>query len=343
MQTKALTAMLSVLALAGCDGVLIGGHAPDRVSNAKGGINCGNNVCSGKESCVNCPADCGECPELVVKAGPAPSPDAGGVLSPPPPPPPVFNVTFDNREHDAAYTEGYLEEDFGLQVPYISGDLRTRKEGSNGYLQVTYPANAIGGASGPTFMIPFGNSYEELWLKYRVRFDDDFQFKLGGKLPGLCGGSCPSGAQGNLDGFSARGMWVCWSSAHPCGAGTGNATQYLYYPAQFLAGLTYGEEMFYQVDGSDQAFDRGNWHTVIHHIKMNDSQLPTNSGKLEVWFDDNKVLSKSNFVWRVDGRSYGIDALAFSTFFGGNTMDWAPSTPQHAHFDDFYLTTQALK
>jgi len=53
--------LVGVAPLAGCDGVLSGGPGAARDINGKGGINCGNNVCSGKETCVSCPADCGPC------------------------------------------------------------------------------------------------------------------------------------------------------------------------------------------------------------------------------------------------------------------------------------------
>lgn len=62
-----------VLSLAACDGVLTASGGAQREDFGKGGINCGNGACSGKESCSNCPRDCGAC------AAPSPASDAAAV------------------------------------------------------------------------------------------------------------------------------------------------------------------------------------------------------------------------------------------------------------------------
>ena len=50
----------------------------------------------------------------------------------------------------------------------------------------------------------------------RMRFGSNFDWVRGGKLPGLCAGSCPTGCDKNIspsEGFSARIMWTeCASS-----------------------------------------------------------------------------------------------------------------------------------
>jgi len=67
---------LDVLALAACDGFLVGPSDPAREPYDKGGINCGNNVCSGKETCVSCPADCGPCADSAVDPDSVMAPEA---------------------------------------------------------------------------------------------------------------------------------------------------------------------------------------------------------------------------------------------------------------------------
>lgn len=74
-------------------------------------------------------------------------------------------------------------------------------------------------AGGTSWSTRFGKSYDEATVEYKVRVDEDFDFKRGGKLPGFCGGSSPMGGRNTTDGFSARVMW----------RELGMMTQYVYY------------------------------------------------------------------------------------------------------------------
>lgn len=55
------------------------------------------------------------------------------------------------------------------------------------------------------------------------------------------------------------------------------------------------------------------------------------------WIDGKKALDRT-LKWRVSGANYGIDALYFSTFFGGSDSTWAPKSTQYADFDDFIVS-----
>jgi len=41
--------------------------------------------------------------------------------------------------------------------------------------------------------------------------------------------------------------------------------------------------------------------------------------------------------FREDGARFSIDALYFSTFFGGGDASWAPTAEQRIDFDDFVI------
>src|SRR4029434_11179213 len=41
--------------------------------------------------------------------------------------------------------------------------------------------------------LPQGNTIASVLLSYWLKFDKDFDWVKGGKLPGLCGGECPTG------------------------------------------------------------------------------------------------------------------------------------------------------
>ena len=143
-------------------------------------------------------------------------------------------------------------------------------------LKVTYPKGSLGPKQGGgQFLVPLPPS-EELWLSYYIKFDNQFDFKKGGKLPGLTsggskytGGLKPTKGQG----WSARFMWK----------EGGRAIVYLYYvdmPGKWgdnllLKGFT---------------FTPGSWHHITQHIKVNTADEA--NGVIEVWIDDEKLLSR---------------------------------------------------
>ncbi len=40
---------------------------------------------------------------------------------------------------------------------------------------------------------PLVKTADTMWSAYDIFFEDGFEFQLGGKLPGLCGGKCYTG------------------------------------------------------------------------------------------------------------------------------------------------------
>ena len=204
-------------------------------------------------------------------------------------------------------------------------------------MQVTYPAGAYGAGGASAFLsdVQFGmalpKSYTELYLAYDIKFDHNFEFVLGGKLPGLCGydinqspatgcntgGGFPSG----YDGWSARGMWRA----------DGALENYVYHAGQTSY---YGDEKHWNTSAVP-----GTWHRIQHRIVLNTPGL--NNGLLEAWFDGSKVLSVNTMEYRKTD-SIGINLFYFSTFFGGNNSSWAPSTEQRIFFDNFAISTKKI-
>lgn len=232
-----------------------------------------------------------------------------------------------------AYTTESLASDFGATPEWNNGVDEGRvvltQEGEDRFITVNYPADEFGpGDGGVQFVIPFDASYEELYLAYRIRFSPTFDWVKGGKLPGLVGGTAPTGCtndpDANANGFSARMMWR--DNALP--------VQYTYYPTRES---DCGDDYDYRSGGQDAAFTPGQWHQVQHRIVMNTPGAQ--DGVLQAWLDGVLVLDLQDFEWRSAGKTYGVDALYFSTFFGGGDASWAPSSPQHIDFDDFVVST----
>jgi hypothetical protein len=230
------------------------------------------------------------------------------------------------------YSQGKVASDFGSAASWSNGLNQGRakivQEGSNRFLRVTYPANQFGpGNGGVQFEVGLHGKHEELYLSYRVRFAPGFDFVQGGKLPGLVGGTAPTGCTTDrTGGFSARSMW------RP----SGSLAQYLYHPERQNR---CGDDWYYKLNGSNFRFTPGQWHTIEHHIRM--GTRGQQDGVMQGYIDGRLALD-GRIKWRNSGANYGIDKLFFSTFFGGSSQSWAPRSQQQADFDDFVVADKPI-
>jgi len=209
-------------------------------------------------------------------------------------------------------------------------------DGSEAYagrsLRIRYPAGSQSGDVQNTGMsvwvMPLPASYDSLYASYRVYFPPEFEFVRGGKLPGLAGGTGPSGGgkPTGRDGWSARMMWVRF----------GRAIQYVYHPDQ--PGSS-GQSFRYAIGKQRVHMAGGRWHHVEHQIVMNTPGKK--DGVMRAWMDGELVLEVKTMRFR-DVATFGIDKFMFSSFFGGATPDHAARKDEHALFDDFVIATHRV-
>ena len=117
----------------------------------------------------------------------------------------------------------------------------------------------------------------------------------------------------------------------------GHAVQYMYWPDKVAA---CGDDYDYMLGGQPVAFVPGEWHVVEHHLRMNTPGVA--DGVLQAWVDGELVLDLDDFLYRTAEYDYEIDAMYFSTFFGGSTPDWGPTADETVDFDDFVLCEQPI-
>ncbi|EDM73661.1 hypothetical protein PPSIR1_39210 [Plesiocystis pacifica SIR-1] len=190
-------------------------------------------------------------------------------------------------------------------------------------LRIHYPEGGVGPSQGGAqWRLEFDASYTELYLAYRIRFAPGFDFVKGGKIPGLVGGTAPTGCVEDQTGFSARGMWRT----------DGRAVQYMYWPEKVE---NCGDDYDYMLDDTPVTFAPGQWHLVEHRLRMNTPGVA--DGVLQAWMDGELVLDEQDFLYRTADYDYAVDAMYFSTFFGGSGADWAPTTDETVDFDDFVV------
>jgi hypothetical protein len=215
---------------------------------------------------------------------------------------------------------------FGLDRIHVDGD----GDGDGAppgspapFLRVDYPkgsaspAVAGGPGGGAQFLgTQPGTPADHLFLRYRLRFAEGFDFGKGGKLPGLYGGRKISGGHipDGSDGFSTRFMWRA--------GGAGEV--YAYLPSSVTWGTSLGRGSF--------RFQPGRWHCLEQEVSLNTPGRP--DGFVHVWLDGRPVFAQEGLVFRTVA-TLRIEGVFFSTFFGGNDASWSSSADTHADFADF--------
>ena len=257
------------------------------------------------------------------------------------------------------YTEDVAEADWTSQLGALSGFAVSPKSSltiesesisagaSNNYLRKTFARSDYAGeantseASHMKMRWKFAEQRDTAQLSFDVRVPADFPATRGGKLLGICGGTCPTGGRAPTDqqtsaggndpaglatGFSARTMW----------GANGYLYLYFYNPDQegrFADGLQY------RLKGRNVYIGDGDWHRVRQYVALNDSGR--RNGVVKVWFDDQLVLNESNVRFR-DDETYGIDSLLLHSFFGGESPEAAPAAETTIDIDnvDVNVVTQ---
>jgi hypothetical protein len=198
-------------------------------------------------------------------------------------------------------------------------------------LRIKYPKGKVGqeeDGGGVQWRFRLGESFNKCTVEYRVMFPLGFDFVRGGKLPGLCGGTSPAGGKKSdgSDGFSARVMW----------RERGEIFQYMYWMERSPE-MNWGEFLSWtDIHGDKKPFQfiPGQWHILKTEITLNTPGL--RDGQIISWFDGKLALSQAG-AFRAHGATFGIDNFNFTTFFGGNTPDWAPTKNEVAYFADFSI------
>lgn len=193
---------------------------------------------------------------------------------------------------------------------------------ADGALYGYFPKGKIGGyGSGFTWYSVLPKPLLSATMSYDVYFDAGFDWKKGGKLPGLCGLDCPVGCSAVSPdrGWSTRLMW----------RQNGGMTTYAYYPDKPRA-LRCGEDWRWSSDVRS-----GRWHNVRIFVKINDPGVA--NGVSRAWLDGKLVLDKSNVMYRYKpGDEYAVTRAYLTTYAGGSSVSmFAPSRDQYIKFRNF--------
>lgn len=247
----------------------------------------------------------------------------------------IKNINFDNLSL-GLYTEEIIRRDWN-DPKRIMGVKSGRCEivldpfdQNKKVLKINYPKGKIGqeeDCGGAQWRLRF-ETCGKCTVEYKVMFPKDFNFVKGGKLPGLSGGTSPGGGKKSdgSDGFSSRIMW----------REGGALFQYMYWMERAL-NKKWGDDLpWIDIDGDKKPIKiiKGEWCHLKTEITMN--ILGSRDGLIKSWFNGKLVLMQ-NGAFKKEGAVFGIDNLNFTTFFGGNTLDWAPVKDEVVYFSDFII------
>lgn len=193
----------------------------------------------------------------------------------------------------------------------------TRPEGKR--WQVDYAPGRIGPSEGGAAWNQSFEGRDEVVLAYVVRFSADFDWKKGGKLPGLGGG--PGKTTGGrradgLNGFSVRPMWRA----------DGRIEAYAYHAGQTK---DYGDSLSLP---KDFQLPRDRDIRISLRVRMNHPERSDGLLELKVSYGNTTAeVTAHTMVWRKT-PTIQADKLLFETFHGGSDLSWAPDRACHAEF-----------
>ncbi|MFK7769799.1 MAG: nitrous oxide reductase family maturation protein NosD [Mariniblastus sp.] len=258
----------------------------------------------------------------------------------------IYENDFDQYPTNRVYTDADLDKDwnnpsFNNGVTEGRVSIVTGPEaygGTGSALAVSYPAGEHGPSeTGAQWKFELDANLEEVVLSYRVKFKTGFDFVRGGKLPGLAGGTAPTGSTSanGVNGWTGRMMWrtdFTGVSGQPEQT-TANGISYAKYtdsgPAQ--DGEDEDKNYWNNPDSSIVTLQSGVWYKITQRVKMN--QPGVSDGILQIWLDDVLVLDEQDKLFRLTSE-LSIDQMYFSTFFGGGSS-WQTSKDETVYFDDF--------
>ena len=234
-----------------------------------------------------------------------------------------LQINFDNNA-SGSYTKTDFSKDWNCPSWQMGRHQVNIVEGSKAHHGKGLQLNLLKGSSGCckdciNWKPLLGGKFNTITYSYWVKFPNNFDFVLGGKLPGIgsdkpnTGGNKPNG----YDGWSIRSMW----NRH------GKLGQYVYHMDQKDK---YGEFMEWNMP----PISKGQWHHIQTTVQLNTPKQA--NGLIHTSVDGSMVLNRQNIRFRMT-TGLKIERFLFSSFFGGTGKQWAPHKDEALYIDDINI------
>ncbi|KAK5672537.1 hypothetical protein QVD99_001297 [Batrachochytrium dendrobatidis] len=210
--------------------------------------------------------------------------------------------------------------------------------GENTVLQVIYPAGSYAPGAKPVggtgFMAQPINlkGARVVAFGYDVFFPAGFNFVKGGKLPGMYGGGPETTGRDSKGFFSSRFMFRTGGEgeAHLDVPLDKQVPGFCKIPPKSVCNPSFGAS----IGRGAWTFPTGEWVTLSQSIALN--TVGKNDGSVIVKVNGKVVIEFHEITWITDSSS-GFLGLAFETFFGGGSKDWATPIEQHTLYKNFFI------
>jgi hypothetical protein len=186
------------------------------------------------------------------------------------------------------------------------------------------------------YMDETGSEPDEAYMRYYMRFGENWLPTDGGKLPGVSGTYGIAGWGGRpvdgTDGWSARGTYrTVIPDGNPLArhSAIGN---YVYHAD--MAGQ-YGDVDLW-LQGCAGLLDKNRWYAVETYVKLNTPGM--NDGILRGWVDGRLAYERTNWRWR-DVDTLKVEQIWMNFYHGGTAV---PPTDLHAYIDNVVIATEYI-
>ena len=186
-------------------------------------------------------------------------------------------------------------------------------------LRITVPAGENAG-SGFAFKFEdqIGVEPEEIYFRYYIRIDENWDPTYGGKFPGVSGTYGVAGWSGRpsdgTNGWSARGLY------QPGAVGPDNPLHdtvpvghYVYHADQ---PTQWGDNVLWQ-DAYLGYLEKDRWYSIEQHLVLNTPGV--SDGILETWIDGRMAYRQTNWHWR-DTSALKIEQVWMNVYHGGTDV-----------------------
>ena len=217
-----------------------------------------------------------------------------------------FRVDFNRR--NSAYDKNDARRDFGDVSVWTSPENTAIH---NNALRIRFPKGKFGASCGMAAGINLAKANRRS-IEYRVKWESGFDFRKGGKLPGLGGGTHPGGCvAADGSGFTSRSSWT-----------TGDLFNlYVYYTDKKG---NCGDNWT-----TNFVFKANRWYTIRLEVKANSGR--NRDGYAKMWVDGKQVFQRSSVKWMT--KNNAVDYLSMSMFMGGSNASFSPNHTQYLWVD----------
>ncbi len=235
------------------------------------------------------------------------------------------NIWFSNWA-SGTYWYNRMVADFG-NVYGLSNPERDRQTVQNSNLKVKLLKDELTGYGGITAYVNLDEA-DEYTLEYKVKFEDGFQWKAGGKIPGLAGGTANTGCnKATGDGWSFRVMWRNFF--------TENGNQPYLEPYVYHAGMPGNCGDNFNSDNNDNiryTITTNQWYTIFIRVKMNTGA--NSDGVLEMKVNGTTVYNNTSFKWVTQNSGRNINRILWSIYRGGSSDNYKASEDNYILLDN---------